>query len=57
MVNLAFWQLRRLEERRHFNARVDTNTNEPVAPVNEVLSASVDPSNRRMAHGARHRHV
>jgi surfeit locus 1 family protein len=37
-VNLGFWQLRRLDEKRDRNRVVRTRTAEPVAPVDEVLS-------------------
>src|SRR5687768_2498659 len=37
MVNLGFWQLRRLDEKRAFNDRVRERMGEPVAPVADVL--------------------
>lgn len=37
MVNLGFWQLRRLDERKDANALVETRMAEPEAPVAEVL--------------------
>ncbi len=37
MVSLGFWQLRRLDEKRDFNDRVRSTTNEPVAPLADVL--------------------
>ena len=37
-VNLGFWQLRRLDEKRDRNRVVTSRTAEPVAPVDEVLS-------------------
>jgi surfeit locus 1 family protein len=36
MVNLGFWQLRRLDERRAENATVDAALAQPVAPVDRV---------------------
>lgn len=38
MVNLGFWQLRRLDEKRTFNDRVKATTNQPVAPYTEVVA-------------------
>src|SRR3954462_14961701 len=36
MVNLAFWQLRRLHERREFNAEVRANATQPVVPIDHL---------------------
>jgi cytochrome oxidase assembly protein ShyY1 len=36
MVNLAFWQLRRLHERRDFNAEVRANSSQPVVPLDDL---------------------
>jgi cytochrome oxidase assembly protein ShyY1 len=44
MVNLAFWQLRRLDERRDFNAQVQANANQPIASFDDVIAESTDPS-------------
>jgi cytochrome oxidase assembly protein ShyY1 len=44
MVNLAFWQLRRLDQRREFNAQVRANANQPIAPLDDVLTDGTDPS-------------
>ena len=44
MVNLAFWQLRRLDERRQFNAQVRANANQPIAPLSEVNPAVATPA-------------
>ncbi len=44
MVNLAFWQLRRLDERRQFNATVQANISQPVAPLDDVRVDIADPS-------------
>lgn len=43
MVNLAFWQLRRLDERQHFNAHVRANR-EQTATVDDIRTAVSDPS-------------
>lgn len=42
MVNLGFWQLRRLDERQEFNARVEARIDQPPVPLDEAL-ASGDP--------------
>jgi cytochrome oxidase assembly protein ShyY1 len=44
MINLAFWQLRRLDERRDFNSQVRANTNQPIASFDDVMAESPDPS-------------
>lgn len=44
MVNLGFWQLRRLEERRDFNRQVEATIDQPAAPLDAVLDPSVDPA-------------
>lgn len=36
MINLALWQLRRLDERRDFNAKVTANQNQPVTDIADV---------------------
>src|SRR4051794_17470907 len=36
MINLAFWQLRRLHERREFNAEVRANATQPVVPLDDL---------------------
>lgn len=43
-VNLGFWQLRRLDQRRAFNAVVERNERAPVQPVGAVLSADATPA-------------
>jgi len=43
MVNLGFWQLRRLDERQAFNAAVESRIDLPPAPLDEVLAPGVDP--------------
>jgi cytochrome oxidase assembly protein ShyY1 len=42
MINLAFWQLRRLDERRDFNAQVRANANQPIAEFDDVVSEGTD---------------
>jgi cytochrome oxidase assembly protein ShyY1 len=44
MINLALWQLRRLDERKDFNAQVRANANQPIALFDDVDPASADPS-------------
>ena len=44
MVNLAFWQLRRLDQRRHFNAEVRANTDQPVATFDTIKADLANPS-------------
>ena len=36
MVNLGFWQLRRLDERREFNARVESRIDQPATPLDDL---------------------
>ena len=43
MVNLGFWQLRRLDERKAFNAQVSERIADPPAPLDDVLTAGTDP--------------
>jgi cytochrome oxidase assembly protein ShyY1 len=42
MINLGLWQLRRLDEKQTFNARVTEHTNAQVAPLDAALLAG-DP--------------
>jgi cytochrome oxidase assembly protein ShyY1 len=44
MVNLAFWQLRRLDQRQSFNHEVSRRTHLAIAPLDTVLTASADPA-------------
>jgi cytochrome oxidase assembly protein ShyY1 len=44
MINLAFWQLRRLDERKQFNARVAANEKQPPVPLDDVGMDVADPS-------------
>lgn len=43
MVNLGFWQLRRLDERRDFNATVEARYDAPPVPLDELLTPDVEP--------------
>jgi cytochrome oxidase assembly protein ShyY1 len=43
MINLGFWQLRRLDQRREFNAEVTSEIEQPPAPLDDVLPAGTDP--------------
>jgi cytochrome oxidase assembly protein ShyY1 len=44
MVNLGFWQLRRLDERKTFNAQVSERIADAPAPLDDVLIAGTDPA-------------
>jgi cytochrome oxidase assembly protein ShyY1 len=44
MINLAFWQLRRLHERRQFNAEVRANAAQPIAPISTIDLNATDQS-------------
>jgi cytochrome oxidase assembly protein ShyY1 len=44
MINLAFWQLRRLDERREFNSAVRANANQPIASFGDIDTATAQPS-------------
>jgi cytochrome oxidase assembly protein ShyY1 len=41
LVSLGFWQLRRLDERRDFNTRVEARTELPPTPLDEVLASGL----------------
>ena len=43
MVNLGMWQLRRLDERRTFNEQVISRSDQPIAPLDEVLAGGPPP--------------
>ena len=43
MINLGFWQLRRLEERRDFNATVEARYDDPAVPLDDLLTPGTDP--------------
>ncbi len=42
MVNLGFWQLRRLDERKEFNATVESRYDEPPVALDELLTPSTE---------------
>lgn len=42
-INLGFWQLRRLDEVRDYNATVSARLAEPPRPLDDVLAGSGDP--------------
>jgi cytochrome oxidase assembly protein ShyY1 len=44
MINLGFWQLRRLDHRRHFNAEVRANANQPVTTLDDIDLSRADLS-------------
>lgn len=44
MVNLGFWQLRRLEERQDFNAQVEARADLDAVPIDELVVSGTDPS-------------
>jgi cytochrome oxidase assembly protein ShyY1 len=44
MINLAMWQLRRLDERRDFNAQVRANANQPIVPLDDIELTTTEPS-------------
>ena len=44
MVNLGFWQLRRLDDRQNFNEQVEARLAVPTAPIADVLPAGTDPA-------------
>jgi cytochrome oxidase assembly protein ShyY1 len=42
MINLALWQLRRMDERKEFNAEVDARQSELPRPVEDLVPAGAD---------------
>lgn len=43
MVDLGFWQLRRLEQKREFNATVEERYDAPPLPFDDLLTPGTDP--------------
>ncbi len=43
MINLGFWQLRRLDERQAFNSVVEERYDASAAPIDELLTPATDP--------------
>ena len=37
MISAGFWQLRRLDEKRERNERIETRTAQPVVPVEDLM--------------------
>ncbi len=44
MINLGLWQLRRLDQRQAFNALIEERYDAPPAPLDDLLTPGVDPS-------------
>jgi cytochrome oxidase assembly protein ShyY1 len=49
MVNLGFWQLRRLDERREFNAAVEARFDEPPAGLDELIPHAAEVGDAELA--------
>ena len=43
MVNLGFWQLRRLDSRQEFNATVEARYDQPPVPLDELVPSGATP--------------
>jgi surfeit locus 1 family protein len=43
MVNLGFWQLRRLDERKDFNSSLAARESQPIAELEALVTEGVDP--------------
>jgi cytochrome oxidase assembly protein ShyY1 len=43
MINLGFWQLRRLDERQAFNALIEQRYDAPPVPLDDLLTSGADP--------------
>jgi cytochrome oxidase assembly protein ShyY1 len=43
MINLGFWQLRRLDQRQAFNALIEERYDAPAVPLDDLLTPGVDP--------------
>lgn len=43
MINLGFWQLRRLDERQAFNAVIEARYDEPPVGLDDLLTPGADP--------------
>lgn len=49
MINLGFWQLRRLDERRDFNATIETRYDAPPVPLDTLVGPGrTDPEEERL---------
>jgi cytochrome oxidase assembly protein ShyY1 len=49
MINLGLWQLRRLDERRQFNATVEERIDRPAADLDDLVPADADVADDRLA--------
>jgi surfeit locus 1 family protein len=54
MVNLGFWQLRRLDEKRDRNALIEARSDRPMTPIGELLDPGDDDAR---VEGVRYRSV
>jgi cytochrome oxidase assembly protein ShyY1 len=43
MINFGFWQLRRLDQRRDFNATIEERYDEAPVPLDDLLTPATDP--------------
>jgi cytochrome oxidase assembly protein ShyY1 len=43
MINLGFWQLRRLDERQAFNALIEERYDQPPVALDDLLTTALDP--------------
>jgi cytochrome oxidase assembly protein ShyY1 len=43
MINLGFWQLRRLDQRQAFNARIEQRYDAAPVPLDDLINPGVDP--------------
>jgi surfeit locus 1 family protein len=48
MINLGFWQLRRLDERREFNAAVEDRIDRPAVAIDELVPADAEVGDIRL---------
>ncbi len=49
MINLGFWQLRRLDERREFNDAVAARIDEPAVPLEELIATDAEVGDDELA--------
>jgi surfeit locus 1 family protein len=49
MINLGFWQLRRLDERREFNATVEDRIDQPAVALDELVPAGAEVGDDRLS--------
>jgi cytochrome oxidase assembly protein ShyY1 len=48
MINLGFWQLRRLDDRREFNAAVEDRIDRPAVAIDELVPADAEVGDDRL---------